>query len=105
MLRRAKPGRTRSCSNRSNAVALISVAQALDHVLAHAAPLPAEQVPLDEALGRVLAADLKALRTQPPADVSAMDGYAARAADVATAPARLKVIGEVAAGRPFAQIV
>src|SRR5262249_362396 len=40
-------------------------------------------------------------RTQPPADVSAMDGYAARAADLANAPARLKVVGEVAAGRPF----
>ena len=83
-------------------MALISVAEALDHVLAHAAPLPAEQVPLDDALGRVLASDLKALRTQPPADVSAMDGYAARAADVANPPAQLRVIGEVAAGRPFA---
>ena len=49
--------------------------------------------------------DLKALRTQPPADVSAMDGYAVRAADVANAPVRLKVIGEVAAGRPFAATV
>ncbi len=42
-----------------------------------------------------------ALRTQPPADVSAMDGYAVRAADVAQVPARLKVVGEVAAGHPF----
>ena len=82
-------------------MALISVAEALDHVLAHAAPLPPEQVPLDDALGRVLAADLKALRTQPPADVSAMDGYAARASDVANVPVQLRVIGEVAAGRPF----
>jgi molybdopterin molybdotransferase len=82
-------------------VALISVAEALDRVLAHAAPLPPEQVPLDGALGRVLAADLKALRTQPPADLSAMDGYAARAADVANVPVQLRVIGEVAAGRPF----
>jgi molybdopterin molybdotransferase len=82
-------------------VALISVAEALDHVLAHAAPLPPEQVPLNDALGRVLAADLKALRTQPPADVSAMDGYAARASDVANVPVQLRVIGEVAAGRPF----
>jgi molybdopterin molybdotransferase len=49
----------------------------------------------------VLAADLTALRTQPPDDVSAMDGYAARAADVATVPVTLKVIGEVAAGHPF----
>jgi molybdopterin molybdotransferase len=86
-------------------VALISVAEALDHVLAHAAPLPPEQVPLDDALGRVLAADLKALRTQPPADVSAMDGYAARASDVANVPVQLRVIGEVAAGRPFTAAV
>jgi molybdopterin molybdotransferase len=64
--------------------------------------LPAERVALAEAEGRVLAEDLAALRTQPPDDVSAMDGYAVRAADVASAPARLKLIGEVAAGRPFA---
>ncbi|HWX83548.1 MAG TPA: gephyrin-like molybdotransferase Glp [Xanthobacteraceae bacterium] len=82
-------------------MALLSVAEALDHVLAHAAPLPADEVPIGEAAGRVLACDLKARRTQPPADVSAMDGYAVRAADVAAAPARLKIIGEVAAGRPF----
>jgi molybdopterin molybdotransferase len=82
-------------------VALISVAEALDHVLAHAAPLPAEEAPLAEADGRVLAYGLKALRTQPPADVSAMDGYAVRAADVEKAPVRLKVVGEVPAGRPF----
>jgi len=88
-----------------NAVALISVAQALQHVLAHAEPLPAEEAPLAEADGRVLAANLKALRTQPPADVSAMDGYAVRASDVANAPVRLKVIGEVAAGRPFTAAV
>jgi molybdopterin molybdotransferase len=80
---------------------LISVEQALQQVLAHAATLPAEQVPLAQADGRVLAADLKALRTQPPADLSAMDGYAVRSSDVTKAPARLKVIGEVAAGRPF----
>ncbi len=86
-------------------MALISVAEALEHVLAHAAPLPAEEVPLAEADGRVLAYGLKALRTQPPADVSAMDGYAVRASDVATAPVRLKIIGEVAAGRPFASVV
>jgi molybdopterin molybdotransferase len=80
---------------------LISVEQALQQVLAHAVTLPAEQVPLAQADRRVLAEDLKALRTQPPADMSAMDGYAVRASDVSKAPARLKVIGEVAAGRPF----
>lgn len=86
-------------------MALISVAEALDHVLAHAAPLAPETVPLDDACGRVLAADLQALRTQPPADMSAMDGYAVRAADVANVPAQLRVIGEVAAGRPFTATV
>jgi molybdopterin molybdotransferase len=86
-------------------VALISVADALNRVLAHAEPLPGEDVPLDEANGRVLACDLTALRTQPPADVSAMDGYAVRTADVANAPVGLKVIGEVAAGRPFGAVV
>jgi molybdopterin molybdotransferase len=85
--------------------ALISVEEALQHVLAHAAALPAEQVPLAEANGRVLAQDIKALRTQPPADLSAMDGYAVRASDVTKAPVRLKVIGEVAAGRPFTSLV
>jgi molybdopterin molybdotransferase len=81
--------------------ALMSVAEALAGVLAHAEPLPSEMVPLPEARGRVLTADIAALRTQPPADVSAMDGYAVRAADVAKVPTRLKVIGEVAAGHPF----
>ena len=86
-------------------MALLPVAEALERVLAQAAPLPAEEAPLAEADGRVLAYDLKALRTQPPADVSAMDGYAVRTADVAQAPVRLKIIGEVAAGRPFAAAV
>ena len=82
-------------------MALMPVADALARVLAGADALPAETVPLDAAFGRVLASDLAALRTQPPDDVSAMDGYAVRAADVANAPATLKVIGEVAAGHPF----
>jgi molybdopterin molybdotransferase len=82
-------------------VALMPVAEALARVLANAEPLPAQPAPLADAHGRVLAADLAALRTQPPADVSAMDGYAVRAADVAKVPARLKLVGEVAAGHPF----
>ena len=86
-------------------MAPISVADALRRVLAHAEPLSPENVPLDDANGRVLARDLTALRTQPPADVSAMDGYAVRTADVADAPVYLKVIGEVAAGRPFTAAV
>src|SRR5262245_34999721 len=83
-------------------MALMPVAEALDKVLAGVVPLPPEAVALTDAQGRVLADDLKALRTQPPDDVSAMDGYAVRGTDVARVPARLRVIGEVAAGRPFA---
>jgi molybdopterin molybdotransferase len=86
-------------------VALMPVAQALALVLRDAAPLPAEIAPLTQAHGRVLADDLAALRTQPPDDVSAMDGYAVRAQDVAAVPVTLKLIGEVAAGRPFAGTV
>src|SRR5258705_3872426 len=77
------------------------VAEALARVLAEARPLAQELAPLADAHGRVLASDLVALRTQPPADVSAMDGYAVHAADVAKVPARLRLVGEVAAGHPF----
>lgn len=82
-------------------MALLSVADALARVLDGAQPLPREDAPLTEAHGRVLAADVAALRTQPPADLSAMDGYAVRAADVAAVPAALTIVGEVAAGHPF----
>jgi molybdopterin molybdotransferase len=80
---------------------LLSVAEALRRVLAEAKPLPAIEMPLTGAHGLVLADNLAALRTQPPAANSAMDGYAVRAADVAQAPVTLKIIGEVAAGHPF----
>jgi len=82
-------------------VALMPVAEALARVLADAEPLAAEPTPLANAYGRVLAGDVAALRTQPPADVSAMDGYAVRSADVVKVPVTLKVVGEVAAGHPF----
>ncbi|MBI5129813.1 MAG: molybdopterin molybdotransferase MoeA [Rhodopseudomonas palustris] len=86
-------------------MALMPVADALAAVLDGAYGLPEEMVMLDDAHGRVLARDLAALRTQPPQAMSAMDGYAVRAADVATAPARLTVIGEIAAGRPATQSI
>ncbi|HZP77105.1 MAG TPA: gephyrin-like molybdotransferase Glp [Pseudolabrys sp.] len=86
-------------------MALMPVAEALARVLDGASPLPGEPAPLAQAAGRVLAGDVVALRTQPPADVSAMDGYALRAADLAALPSRLMVIGEVAAGHPFAGTV
>lgn len=82
-------------------MSLMPVAEALQRVLTEATPLPAEMVPLADALGRVLTEDVAALRTQPPAAVSAMDGYAVQANDVARGPATLKLIGEVAAGHPF----
>jgi molybdopterin molybdotransferase len=81
------------------------VADATAAILAGADPLPEEMIALDAGWHRVLARDLAALRTQPPQAMSAMDGYAVRAADAADPSARLKVIGEVAAGRPFEQKV
>jgi molybdopterin molybdotransferase len=82
---------------------MISVAEALARVLASApAPLAGERIAIEAAIGRTLAEDLHALRTQPPFANSAMDGYALRAADTAPVPARLRVIGESAAGRAFA---
>ena len=86
-------------------MALMPVADALSAVLAGAEPLPEEMVALDAAHTRVLARDVASLRTQPPQAMSAMDGYAVRAADASAVAARLKVIGEVAAGRPFEKTV
>jgi molybdopterin molybdotransferase len=86
-------------------VALMPVADALAAVLAGAEPLAEEMIALDAAHHRVLARDIAALRTQPPQAMSAMDGYAVRSADAANVAARLKVIGEVAAGRPFEKAV
>lgn len=82
-------------------MALMPVDAALSLVLSDLAPLPEERVPVGEAMGRVLAQDLIARRSQPAADMSAMDGYAVRAADIAALPARLPLKGESAAGRPL----
>ena len=82
-------------------MALMPVADAIAAILSGADPLPEEMIALDAAWHRVLARDLAARRTQPPQAMSAMDGYAVRAADAADVAVRLKVIGEVAAGRPF----
>lgn len=85
-------------------MALMPVADAYAAVLKDAAALPEEMVALNDAFHRTLSRDIAALRTQPPAAMSAMDGYAVRAAD-AVPGARLKVIGEVAAGRPFGDAI
>ena len=77
---------------------MISVEEALARITGAFGPLAAETVGVGEALGRVLAEDVVARVTQPPAAVSAMDGYAVRAADVAEIPAVLTEVGEAPAG-------
>jgi molybdopterin molybdotransferase len=79
---------------------MISVEQARGRILAAFRPTPAEIVALAEAWNRVTAAPVLARLTQPPADVSAMDGYALRAAD-GTLGASLRVVGSAPAGHPF----
>lgn len=84
---------------------MISVEEAQSRVLAPLRPLGAEQVPLSDALGRVLAQDLTARRTQPPSAISAMDGYAVRAEDLSEIPATLLVVGAARAGHGYAGTV
>lgn len=79
---------------------MISVAEARSRIVAAMRPVPAETVALAEVWGRVTAVPLVARLTQPPADLSAMDGYALRAAD-GIEGARLRVIGMAPAGHPF----
>ena len=75
---------------------LISIAEARERVLAEVRPLPAEDVPLGAALGRVLAEDARSAEDLPPFDSSAMDGFAV----VAGPAAELAIVGESRAGRP-----
>lgn len=78
--------------------ALISVETALSLLAQHACPAEEETIPLSQALGRTLAQPVTSRLTLPPSDVSAMDGYAVRIADVHDAGAELKLIGETPAG-------
>jgi molybdopterin molybdotransferase len=78
---------------------LIPHPQAQGLILQAAEPLPSESVPLDEALGRALSLDIRAERTVPPSDNSAMDGYAVRSEDTAKAPVQLCVVETVYAGQ------
>jgi molybdopterin molybdotransferase len=78
---------------------MIPVAEAIRVVLEQTAPLASERVALGEALGRLLALDAAADTDLPPFDRAQMDGYAVRAEDVRETPARLRVVGESAAGR------
>jgi len=83
---------------------MISVDEARTRILADLRPTPAEVVALANAWNRVTAAPVVARLTQPPADVSAMDGYALRAAD-GSLGATLTQIGAAPAGHPFAGTV
>src|SRR5260370_32300809 len=80
---------------------MLTVGDAHARVIAAFAPLPAETVSVAEAAGRVLANAPKARLTQPPADLSAMDGYAVRAEDVPAAPTTLKLVGQAPAGGSY----
>ena len=85
---------------------MLTVEEARERVLAGFTPLEAEEAPLTEALGRVLAEDALAQESSPPFANSAMDGYALRSADTQGAsdqtPVRLRLVGEVPAGSVYA---
>lgn len=76
----------------------LSVAAAQRVVLESIAATGAEQVRLEQSLGRVLAEEVRANRDQPPYDISAMDGYALRSADLGAIPATLQIIEDIKAG-------
>jgi molybdopterin molybdotransferase len=82
---------------------MLAVEEAHARIVAAFAPLPGEWVHLAAAAGRVLTQDLIAERDQPPADTSAMDGYAVRAADLASGKATLRLIGSAPAGGSYDQ--
>lgn len=77
---------------------VLSVEEAREYILATVCVLGPERVPLLEAAGRVLDEEITADRDIPPLTNSAMDGYAVRGADVSQSLARLRIVGEVAAG-------
>jgi molybdopterin molybdotransferase len=82
---------------------MISVREGQEHILAQVAvPVPPEVLPVTRALARVLAGDVEAPFDVPPADNSAVDGYAVGSADIPTAGTReLDVVGDLAAGTVF----
>ena len=84
---------------------MLSVRDAHARVIAAFEALPAEMVSIADAAGRVLAAPATARLTQPPADLSAMDGYAVRAADVPSAPGTLTLVGQAPAGGSYDHVL
>ena len=83
----------------TTAAPLVPVAEAQQRLFAAAPPVAAESLPVTDAGGRWASADVHARRTQPAADLSAMDGYAIRYDDL---PGPWQVVGESAAGQPYA---
>ncbi|MGB8507514.1 MAG: hypothetical protein WCD76_03835, partial [Pyrinomonadaceae bacterium] len=77
---------------------MIPVTEAVRIIREQTQALPFERVELDDALGRVLAEDVRADTDLPPFDRAQMDGYAVRSEDLMDAPARLRIVGEAAAG-------
>src|SRR5438045_65123 len=77
---------------------MIPIAEAVETVLRHTKQLGAESAALSKSLGRILAEDIIADTDLPPFDRAQMDGYAVRADDVTSTPARLRIVGESAAG-------
>ena len=78
---------------------MLSLTQAFDKLLATVSPLEAVSLPLADVLGMTLAEDVSAPEDSPPFDKSLMDGFAVRAADVASGCVSLKVIEIVTAGQ------
>jgi molybdenum cofactor synthesis domain-containing protein len=77
---------------------MIPISEAIRIVLQHTSRLEIQSVALSDSLDRVLAEDIVADCDLPPFDRAQMDGYAVRAADLATTPAQLRIVGESAAG-------
>ena len=84
---------------------MLTVADARSRIMKAMLKTTSIEVSVSEVFGRVLAEELKSRRTQPPFDVSAMDGFAVRARDVSSVPATLKVVGTVHAGGSYSQIL
>ena len=84
-------------------VQLLPVAEAQQRIIDAMPMLPIEQISVANGFGRTLAEPIISRRNHPPTDVSAMDGYAVRAEDVATLPVELKIVGYAPAGHSFNQ--
>ncbi|WLH15269.1 molybdopterin molybdotransferase MoeA [Pseudomonas hefeiensis] len=89
-----------ACGSVCESGALMPVDEAIHYLLDQAPlPPPVQQVALDQALGRVLATDIRSPMNLPPWDNSAMDGYALRAADLPAVGGSLTLVGRIAAGQ------